>query len=273
MFGHSRPPNDDWTSPEILTGTYVEAECTLLGATPDGGSSCFVSDEPDVWFQYTAPAHGMLLVNTCGTVNMFGPNTGVDTVLSIHEPAHADQIALEACNDDVLDFSQEDLCGDQGWVDSWLSWPMPAGETFLMRVSRFPGTGGGPCRFNLEFMEGTGGAGHVGRDGVFNDGAPLTIAKAPGGELILMWDVSCNGADGDYAVYQGEIGHWGTHEPVQCGTEGMTEVTIWPEPSSSYFIVVPHNGTFEGSYGIDSFDAERPQGPVACMTQHVNDCP
>jgi len=275
-FGHFRPPNDDWTSPEILTGPYVEAEGTLLGATPDGGSTCWGGgEEPDVWFKYTAPAHGMLIVNTCGTNAMFGPYTGMDSILSLHEPQHADQIALEACNDDVSEHDQGDLCGggDLSAVDSFLWWPMPAGESFLMRVSRFPDTGGGAFRLNLEFLEGAGGAGHVGRDGVFNDGAPLTIAKAPGGELVLMWDVSCNGADGDYAVYQGEIGYWDTHEPVQCGTEGMTEVTIWPEPSSSYFIVVPHNGTFEGSYGVDSFDAERPQGPVACMTQHVNECP
>jgi hypothetical protein len=274
MFGHSPPPNDDWTSPEILTGLYVEAECTLLGATPDGGSSCFVgTDEPDVWFQYTAPAHGMLLVNTCGTVNMFGPGTGVDTVLSIHEPAHADQIALEACNDDVLDHGQGDLCGGQSWADSWLSWPMPAGETFLMRVTRFPGTGGGPCRFNLEFAEGGGGAGHVGRDGIFNGAPPMTIAKEPGGELTLMWDVSCNGADEDYAVYEGEFGFWNTHVPKLCSTGGMIEATIEPEPGPRYFIVVPHNWTFEGSYGVDSFSVERPQGPEVCRPQLVNACP
>jgi hypothetical protein len=88
-----------------------------------------------------------------------------------------------------------------------------------------------------------------------------------------MWDVSCNGADEDYAVYEGEFGFWNTHVPKLCSTGGMIEATIEPEPGPRYFIVVPHNWTFEGSYGVDSFSVERPQGPEVCRPQLVNACP
>ena len=41
----------------------------------------------------------------------------------------------------------------------------------------------------------------------------------------------------------------------------------------SYYLVVPRNSAFEGSYGTDGDDLERPQGVSVCLDQSVNGCP
>lgn len=100
----------------------------------------------------------------------------------------------------------------------------------------------------------------------------LTVSPAGSGDLLLGWDPSCRAGDTDYAVYEGSLGSFSTHVDRTCSTGGATTWTLAPSAGNTYYLVVPTNGTREGSYGLDSSGAERGQGTAACVTQQVA-CP
>jgi hypothetical protein len=112
-------------------------------------------------------------------------------------------------------------------------------------------------------------------------GPPVTIQAstvmiekaAIEGQIRLSWEPSCNPADTDYAIYEGLVGSFASHLPIECTTGGATEWTITPSGGSHYYLIVPHNGVVERSYGKSSSGAERPAGTPACLPQNVGVCP
>jgi len=143
-----------------LTTTLVNDDCadavdvsaagtfagTLVNATNDGSASCGSSaTNADVWYTYTAPACGTLTVTTCGSHDMNGTDSGIDSVLSLHEACGG---TLLACNDDWY----ADYCtgSDAGTPrDSVVFTPVAAGQTILIRVSHFGATLTGPFLLNV----------------------------------------------------------------------------------------------------------------------------
>jgi hypothetical protein len=112
-------------------------------------------------------------------------------------------------------------------------------------------------------------------DGRFVAGRPLKLDKTPGVDISLEWGVSCLADDTDYAVYEGTIGDFTHHSARLCTTEGLTTADLIPDPTEdgSYYLVVPLNGTHEGSYGLTSEGVERPTGqPVPCLPQEIGTC-
>jgi len=78
------PANDSCSSAEVLASSPATAAFngTLVAATIDGSA---VGDPdlgagPDVWYSWTAPCEGTIIVNACGTYN----TSGVDTLISLH---------------------------------------------------------------------------------------------------------------------------------------------------------------------------------------------
>jgi len=111
-------------------------------------------------------------------------------------------------------------------------------------------------------------------DGDAVPGVPLLVDKATGAEITLSWGSSCAVGDTDYEIYQGEIGDYYSHVKMDpCSTAGATFATFAPLPSvSTYYLVVPTNGTNEGSYGLRSDNTERPQSLHAvdrCRPQQI----
>ena len=105
------------------------------------------------------------------------------------------------------------------------------------------------------------------------EGAELVLSKAPvGGSISLFWGASCDPADTDYEVYEGTLGDFTSHEPIACGTAGATTTTISPGSGDTYYLVVPHNGTSEGSYGMSSDFTERSAEAGACLPQSIGAC-
>ena len=102
---------------------------------------------------------------------------------------------------------------------------------------------------------------------------PLMVEEAAGGTLRLMWSPSCLPADSDYAVYEGTIGNFTSHVPLLCSTSGATAATIVPGAGSTYYLIVPHGGAVEGSYGRDSSSLERPPSAAACFPRAMVSCP
>ena len=51
-----------------------------------------------------------------------------------------------------------------------------------------------------------------------------------------------------------------------------TMETFTPLAGNTYYVVVPQNGTREGSYGVDSTLTERPVGDGECLPQEIGSC-
>jgi len=132
---------------------------------------------------------------------------------------------------------------------------------------------GGDGRFvdGLEF-EGTLGGLSAGRVPESAPGVPLTLTKS-GSDVTLAWGASCLVTDADFEVYEGTLGSFASHSPRLCTTGGALTATITPISGDRYFLVVPTNGTSEGSYGLQSDGSERPQGSSACLSRQIGSCP
>jgi hypothetical protein len=115
------------------------------------------------------------------------------------------------------------------------------------------------------------GAGAV-PDGADVPGAPLTIDTATESDITLTWSASCFAGDTDYAIYEGLLGDFSSHEPVTCTTDGATTETITPGTGSRYYLVVPQGDAREGSCGRNSDGGERPPSVAACLPQLVTAC-
>jgi hypothetical protein len=105
------------------------------------------------------------------------------------------------------------------------------------------------------------------------DVSELLIGKTAGG-IELSWTASCSSEADDYAVYEGAIGSWYGHSPALCSTGGANQTEITPQTDDRYFLVVPVNDMFEGSYGATSAPGERPALSGACLAdQRLAVCP
>jgi hypothetical protein len=110
-------------------------------------------------------------------------------------------------------------------------------------------------------------------DGASVPGSPLIVESGIGGAINLYWSPSCRSTDVDYGVYEGTLGDFTSHVPRACSTSGMTTATIVPGAGNMYYLVVPHDGAVEGSYGKDSASVERPASQSACFAQSIGTCP
>ena len=107
---------------------------------------------------------------------------------------------------------------------------------------------------------------------------PVTIslrkAVTPA-DVVIDWSASCSTAADDYGIYQGTLGTWYSHTLLDCNDQGSDlSEQITPAAASSYYLIVPHNGQAEGSYGNCSIGAcagadERPVGTAKCVTPQV----
>ncbi len=144
-----------------------------------------------------------------------------------------------------------DINGD-GWKDMVLG-RCSGTEVFMNVPPSSPPAGGTP-------------------DGNNVPGPPLTVSKELSDQITLSWGASCLLDDNDYAIYEGPITDIGAHQEIMCSTSGATTATFTPGAQNSYYLVVPNNGSFEGSYGSDSIGTPRLQGVSACYSQNVGTC-
>ena len=151
------------------------------------------SDEPDVWFLFEAPEAGIFHANTCGSNDMYGEDTGMDTVLSLHSPADGSQLNPEACNDDFSSSCCPDACTetDMGYLrDSAVALSMNQYEAVLIRVSRCGDSQGGRFFLNAHFVSGEICIGDFDEDKDV-DGKDLAT-YAQGGTGVSLGDFAAN---------------------------------------------------------------------------------
>jgi hypothetical protein len=111
-------------------------------------------------------------------------------------------------------------------------------------------------------------------DGDDRPGTQLTVEKS-GNNVTLSWGASCLAGDTDYGVYEGALGS-ANLDPVTCSTGNLTSWgPFLPQSGDRYFVVVPSNGTAEGSYGLKSSGEERTVSASACESQSIGSpvCP
>ncbi len=155
----------------------------------------------------------------------------------------------------------------------------PVGGTWEMAYDGSTQHSGWP-QGDLDAVHGVAAVAGAVPDGEGVPGAPLTVSKAPGNEagndIMLAWAASCVASDTDYAVYEGLLGDFTSHIPVNnpnpfCTTSGATTAMITPGTGSRYYLVVPQGDVREGSYGSDS-GGPRPPSASACQEQLVGIC-
>lgn len=102
----------------------------------------------------------------------------------------------------------------------------------------------------------------------------LRVSRVPGsGELLLSWSPSPSAGALDYGIYEGATGNWSSHVSVDCRDDGSDRVErIAPGAGNRYYLVVPLNDDTEGSYGLASAGAERPQSPAPCRVAQSLGC-
>jgi hypothetical protein len=109
------------------------------------------------------------------------------------------------------------------------------------------------------------------------DGLTLPFASLQvewdGQDVILSWGFSCLPLDSDYEIYEGRLGAFYSHAPIACTTHGVPSHIHTPPPADTYYLVVPTNKVYEGSYGLRGHGTERPPGAQACLPQRVGACP
>ncbi len=166
----------------------------------------------------------------------------------------------------------------QSWLDAPATnfgWVIVADESVFPTAKRFDSrqhaNPGVHPALRVEFTAPAAGAGRV-PDGGPTPGTPLAVEAAAGGDLRLTWGASCAATDTDFSVYEGALGDFASHLPRLCSTAGATTVTLTPSPGSRYYLVVPANGSREGSYGLRSDLAERPASSAACVPQSILSC-
>lgn len=109
-------------------------------------------------------------------------------------------------------------------------------------------------------------------DGAALPGTPLTLSR-DGPLVVLAWGASCLASDIDYEVYEGKLGSPSSQVPATCSTAGSQEWTLAPSSGPRFYLVVPHNGVYEGSAGTRSDGGERPAGAFVCRARRIAACP
>jgi hypothetical protein len=116
------------------------------------------------------------------------------------------------------------------------------------------------------------GSGEVAPAGWVPTDTPLLLARNLGTSLSLAWGQSCLTEDTDYEIYEGQLGDFTSHAPRYCSTSGATQAILLPSDGDTYYLIVPRNQSWEGSYGRTTGGTERPRGTSACLPQAVGTC-
>jgi hypothetical protein len=125
------PANDSCGFAQVLASSPATAafDGTLVAATNDGTA---VGDPelgagPDVWYTWTAPCEGTMIVNTCGTYS----TSGVDTLISLHSACPG---TPENTLNSALDSAQV-ACELHSPQDAEVTLGVTSGQKVLIRIA------------------------------------------------------------------------------------------------------------------------------------------
>ncbi|HYF14293.1 MAG TPA: S8 family serine peptidase [Phycisphaerales bacterium] len=147
------PPSND-TCPNAIDipsafGFYgnIQGTDTATTATCEGGTTCgATSNSNSVWYDFTAPDHGFLSIDTEGSdfdtvIHVLGPSLFGGCPFSINGNCFSNPMI--ACDDD----------GGTGLLSVVTGVELAANQRVLIRVDDYNAPGGGRLDFNLNFDE------------------------------------------------------------------------------------------------------------------------
>ena len=101
------------------------------------------------------------------------------------------------------------------------------------------------------------------------EASSLLVRKGAPGQLTLEWSEDCGAATSN-GIYRGDL-QVGYHsiaaQPGACNVTGTSATIPLGSGSAEFFLVVPNKDAEEGSYGTDSFGAQRLPAASACYPQ------
>jgi hypothetical protein len=123
------PANDECAG-AIAVGLGVNGPFSMTAASTSAGPAptCQTTNFNDLWFSFTAPVTGTLKMDTCGS-------SIADTVLAVYDACGGVQLA---CDDD--DLTASGPCATTATLQSYLTMPVVAGTTYLIRIGNFSST-------------------------------------------------------------------------------------------------------------------------------------
>ena len=136
---------DDCTAPDVVVGTGTFSFDNTAATTGIDGQTEILCDafgttgiDNDVWFEWTATADGLAVMQTCGTA--------FDTKIAAYPdfggcPPGGSAIA---CNDDT--------CG----LQSQINFPVTTGTSYLIQAGNFPGSAAGPSALTISIAGAAG---------------------------------------------------------------------------------------------------------------------
>ena len=132
------PSNDSFgTAIQITTVSYTHTADTrgATTATDDPTPTCgYGKNSNSVWYRYTAPANGLLEVDTWGS--------DYDTVIAVWKGSFPN-LTLVDCNDDIY-----------GDLEAWLEGtPVIGGTTYYIEVMDYGNPGGGNLELYVNFAQ------------------------------------------------------------------------------------------------------------------------
>ncbi len=99
----------------------------------------------------------------------------------------------------------------------------------------------------------------------------LTVAKDGSGGLSLAWNADC-GAGSRYGIYRGDLSiGYASLAADTCDLQTTSSTISAGTTPAEFFLVVPSDAAFEGSYGKDSTGTDRPTASTVCHPQDVID--
>lgn len=97
----------------------------------------------------------------------------------------------------------------------------------------------------------------------------LTVSREASGELTLSWGADCGGGSA-YGIYRGDLnlGYASLAlEPGFCSVADQSATIPLGPGNADFFLVVPNDDAFEGSYGQDGAGTRRAPADTACFPQ------
>jgi hypothetical protein len=171
-LGHAQTGSDSCATPDAIAGAGQFAFDNLAATTGAEGQqtpNCMFYAQngilSDVWFVWTAPQNGRVLLSACG-------QTAVDTKIAVYSGAGCPALgALAAgCNDDITSSGPQNLA-------SFLEFDTTAGEQFMVQIGTYPlATSGGNGSFTITYV---GGVQCVHDDGSTDYASQVGAGPAP----------------------------------------------------------------------------------------------
>jgi Bacterial Ig-like domain/Subtilase family len=137
--GRVRPPNDAFSSPQSIVGSGgtingINGAATRESGEPDHLPVSGSLGEKSVWYSWTAPGSGPVMMDTC--------NSGFDTALAAYSGSAVGSLNRVAGDDDSCSFPN-----DSG---SRLTFDAVAGTTYRIAVAGFHPDAWGEGKFTLD---------------------------------------------------------------------------------------------------------------------------